>query len=123
MVDHRPPRPPAGRQREDDQHSRHAARDGEVVDPYGATGSGNQAEAELAAVGGSAPLDLVSAQARQYDDIVDAIATGRAPLVGVEQATLALATVRAVYESARTGQPVLVDDVLAEVATPSGVAR
>ena len=37
--------------------------------------------------------------------------------------TLALATVRAVYESARTGLPVLVDDVLPEVATPSGVAR
>jgi UDP-N-acetyl-2-amino-2-deoxyglucuronate dehydrogenase len=102
----------------------HAAREGEVVDPYGATGSGNQAEAELAAVGGSAALDLVSAQARQYDDILDAITTGRPPLVGVEQATLALATVRAVYASARTGQPVLVDDVLADVAsTVSGVAR
>jgi predicted dehydrogenase len=98
----------------------HAAREGEVVDPYGATGSGNQADAELAAVGGSASLDLVSAQARQYDDIVDAIATGRPPLVGVEQATLALATVRAVYESARTGRPVLVDDVLAEVPSAIG---
>jgi UDP-N-acetyl-2-amino-2-deoxyglucuronate dehydrogenase len=91
----------------------HAARAGDAVDPYGATGSGNQAEAELAAVGGSAALDLVSAQARQYTDILDAIATGRPPLVGVEQATLALATVRAVYASARTGQPVLVDDLLA----------
>jgi predicted dehydrogenase len=101
----------------------HAAREGEVVDPYGATGSGNQAESELAAVGGAAPLDLVSAQARQYDDIVDAIATGRPPLVGIEQGVLALATVRAVYESARTGLPVLVDDVLAEVPSASGVAR
>ena len=91
----------------------HAAGDGDAVDPYGSAGSGNQAEAELAAVGGGAELDLVSAQSRQYTDVLAAFAEGRAPLVGVEQATLALATVRAVYTSADTGRPVRLDDVLA----------
>ena len=93
----------------------HAARAGDAVDAYGSAGSGNQAAEELAAAGdGTAGLDLVSAQSRQYADVLASIADGRPPLVGVEQATLALATVRAVYTSASTGRPVLLDDVLAD---------
>lgn len=61
---------------------------------------------------------------RQYRDVVEAIRTGRRPGVTVEDAMLALATVQAVYESARTGAAVRVDGVLGAdrlpVTTPSG---
>lgn len=49
---------------------------------------------------------------RQYQDVLEAVRTGRRPGVTVADALLALATVQAVYESARTGEPVRVDDVL-----------
>jgi predicted dehydrogenase len=49
---------------------------------------------------------------RQYRDIAEAVRTGRSPGVGIADATLALATVHAVYEAARTGQAVQVADVL-----------
>jgi predicted dehydrogenase len=49
---------------------------------------------------------------RQYDDILDAIRSGRAPGVTVADALLSLAVVRAVYLSATLGHEVLVDDVL-----------
>lgn len=90
----------------------HAARDGDAGAAYGSAGSGNEAAAELAGAG-AAGLDLLSAQSRQYADVLASISAGRSPLVDVEQATLALATVRAVYTSASTGRPVLLDDVLA----------
>ncbi len=50
---------------------------------------------------------------RQYEDVLDAIATGRSPGVRVEDALQALALVRAVYVSATLGRPVLMADVLA----------
>jgi len=62
---------------------------------------------------------MFTGHARQYRDIVEAIRTGRRPGVTLEDALLALATVRAVYESARTGAPVRVDDVLAAVNVPA----
>ena len=49
---------------------------------------------------------------RQYDDIVDAIRSKRAPGVRVEDALISLAVVRAVYVSATLGRPVSFDDVL-----------
>lgn len=49
---------------------------------------------------------------RQYDDIVNALRQHRRPGVGVEEAFLALAVVRAVYLSARLGHAVVLDDVL-----------
>jgi UDP-N-acetyl-2-amino-2-deoxyglucuronate dehydrogenase len=48
---------------------------------------------------------------RQYEDIVDAILTGRSPGVSVEDGFLALSVVEAIYESARSGQPVPIDGV------------
>jgi UDP-N-acetyl-2-amino-2-deoxyglucuronate dehydrogenase len=62
---------------------------------------------------------MFTGHARQYRDIVEAIRTGRRPGVTVEDALLALATVQAVYESARTGIPVRVADVLAAVEVPA----
>jgi predicted dehydrogenase len=50
----------------------------------------------------------LNAHARQYRDFLDAIATGRPPLVTLDEAVRTLAVVLAVYESAGTGRPVLV---------------
>ncbi|GAA5110404.1 Gfo/Idh/MocA family protein [Pseudonocardia adelaidensis] len=61
---------------------------------------------------------MFTGHARQYRDVVEAIRTGRRPGVTLDDALLALATVRAVYESARTGVPVRVADVLAAVRMP-----
>lgn len=62
---------------------------------------------------------MFTGHARQYRDIVEAIRTGRRPGVTLDDALLALATVQAVYESARTGAPVRVADVLAAVQVPA----
>jgi predicted dehydrogenase len=63
--------------------------------------------------GAAKPTDsFVVGHLRQYHDIVDAIEQGRAPGVGVDDALLALAVVRAVYLSATLGRPVAVDEVL-----------
>jgi predicted dehydrogenase len=61
---------------------------------------------------------MFSGHARQYTDVVEAIRTGRRPAVTVDDALLALATVQAVYESARTGAPVRIADVLEAVTVP-----
>jgi UDP-N-acetyl-2-amino-2-deoxyglucuronate dehydrogenase len=62
---------------------------------------------------------MFTGHARQYEDIVEAIRTGRRPGVTLDDALLALATVQAVYESARSGAPVRVADVLAAVSVPT----
>jgi predicted dehydrogenase len=60
-----------------------------------------------------APADaFAQAHARQYDDIVAAIREGRPPAVGVDDALLSLAVVRALYVSAALGREVAVADVL-----------
>ncbi len=64
-------------------------------------------------VGGEkAASSFVDAHARQYRDIEAAIRSGRAPGVGVGDALLALAVVRAAYLSATLGRAVAIDDVL-----------
>lgn len=64
--------------------------------------------------GAAPPPDaFVEGHARQWRDIVDAVARRRAPGVTVADALLALAVVRSVYVSAALGRPVLVDEVLA----------
>jgi UDP-N-acetyl-2-amino-2-deoxyglucuronate dehydrogenase len=62
---------------------------------------------------------MFSGHSRQYRDVVQAIRTGARPGVTIEDALLALATVQAVYESARTGDRVRVGDVLAAVQVPA----
>jgi predicted dehydrogenase len=62
---------------------------------------------------------MFTGHARQYRDVVEAIRTGRRPGVTFDDALLALATVQAVYESARTGAAVRVADVLAAVRVPA----
>jgi predicted dehydrogenase len=58
------------------------------------------------------PAGFAEGHLRQYVDLVDAIRTGRAPGVTVDDAIEALAVVRAIYASATLGRPVLFDDVL-----------
>jgi predicted dehydrogenase len=62
---------------------------------------------------GPKPADgFVAGHLRQYEDIVDAIETGRPPAVGVEEGLLALAVVEAVYRSADLGRPVKLEEIL-----------
>jgi predicted dehydrogenase len=63
--------------------------------------------------GAPVPDDVfVQGHRRQYDDIMAAIRERRAPGVGVEDALLSLAVVRALYVSAALGREVAVADVL-----------
>jgi predicted dehydrogenase len=80
------------------------------------TGIVNQA-AELVPSAGErgndpVPAGFAEGHLRQYVDVVDAIRTGRAPGVTVDDAIEALAVVRAIYASATLGRPVLFDEVL-----------
>ncbi|WP_238010057.1 Gfo/Idh/MocA family oxidoreductase [Dactylosporangium sp. AC04546] len=58
------------------------------------------------------PDAFVVGHLRQYDDLVEAIETGRPPGVRVADGLLALALVRAVYVSATLGRPVGFEQVL-----------
>lgn len=96
-----------------------AAGDSGVGPDRGVGGDGNQAAAvvgehESGRVTGGGPgtSAMFAGHDRQYADVVEAIRTGREPGVTVADAALALATVQAVYASARTGAPVRVADVL-----------
>ena len=77
---------------------------------------GNQAATVVGADqlrGGQKPADnFVAAHLRQYVDVVEAIQTGRAPGVRVQDALLSLAVVRAIYISATLGTPIMFDAVL-----------
>jgi UDP-N-acetyl-2-amino-2-deoxyglucuronate dehydrogenase len=77
---------------------------------------GNQASTVVEAGqlrGAQKPADnFVAAHLRQYIDVVDAIQTGRAPGVRVQDALLSLAVVRAIYISATLGTPIMLDAVL-----------
>ncbi|MGW8482088.1 Gfo/Idh/MocA family protein [Microbacterium sp. NPDC055903] len=88
-------------------------KEGDAAD-MGLQGSGNQADRYEA--GSAAAVDatqFVDGHIRQYDDLLAAIAEGREPLLTVDDAVLALATVRAVYVSAVLGQKVRIADVIA----------
>ncbi len=62
---------------------------------------------------------MFTGHSRQYRDIVEAIRTGGRPGVTLDDSLLALATVQAVYESARTGATVRVADILRAVQVPA----
>ncbi len=84
------------------------------ADAYGGSLSDNQADVALgpAVAGvhgptaGADPGPLGAAHRAQYADFVDAAATGRPPRVTVAEARRTVATITAVYASARTGRPV-----------------
>jgi UDP-N-acetyl-2-amino-2-deoxyglucuronate dehydrogenase len=93
----------------------HAADGGESPD-MGRQGGGNQADrhpaADAEAPEGVDATDFPLGHLRQYRDLLAAIDGGREPGVTVDDALLALATVRAVYVSAATGEKVAIADVL-----------
>jgi predicted dehydrogenase len=93
----------------------HAATDDSGGDAYGAAGRGNQADELLAAAGavagegadaGADPGALSGAHRFQYRDFLEALATGRPPVVTLEEGRRAVKLILAIYESARTGAPV-----------------
>lgn len=81
----------------------------------GLRGGGNQAHRyeDPETSGGLDATEFPLGHVRQYRDVLAAIAEGRDPLVDVEAATLALATVRAVYISAVLDKKVRIDEVIA----------
>jgi len=81
----------------------------------GLRGGGNQAHRyeDPETAGGLDATEFPLGHVRQYRDVLAAIAEGRDPLVDVEAATLALATVRAVYISAVLDKKVRIDEVIA----------
>lgn len=92
---------------------------GEATDlPYGSRGDENQATAVLpdqppvpARLPSADPTDpSMSSHAVQFTDFLDAVAEGRSPLVTLTEGAKTLALICAIYESARSGQPVRVAD-------------
>jgi UDP-N-acetyl-2-amino-2-deoxyglucuronate dehydrogenase len=64
-------------------------------------GSGALGVDDAVATGSAEPMAIaLDAHARQYRDFLDAIATGRPPLVTLDEATRTLATVLAIYSAA-----------------------
>lgn len=111
----------------------HAAAPGDAGPDVGAGSPDNQADDLLAASVADASASAAAAGPRvagitatshtaQYQDFLDAVRHGKAPLVSVEEALRTLAVVRAIYASAEQGRPVAVDDV-ADVADGAGLAR
>jgi UDP-N-acetyl-2-amino-2-deoxyglucuronate dehydrogenase len=100
----------------DDLSYFHAAEDGQegaaygggenraekVMRRYGATGSGSGAGAD--------PSNLSMAHRDQFQDFVAAVLEGREPLVTVEEGRKSLAMILGIYESARTGRPVRIQE-------------
>lgn len=95
----------------------HAAAAGDVGADRGALGDGNQARELVGDIESTErvgdPEGFFRGHARQYADLAAAIRGEKAPAVTVSDATTALATVRAVYESARLGRPVSFEEILA----------
>lgn len=84
----------------------------------GLLGAGNQATEELGRYPEETvlpldPTEYPAGHVRQYRDIIEAIRTGRKAGVTVDDAIMALGTVRALYVSATLRKPVLIADVLA----------
>ena len=97
---------------DDDLRYFHVAGEGQEGDDYG--GGENQAEqvmkrygASSAAPGaGADPGSLSMAHRDQIKDFIEAVREGREPSVNIEEGRKPLAIIAAIYESARTGKPV-----------------
>ena len=93
----------------------------------GINGEGDQSAEVLerfpqAAAGFGDPTLFEAGHARQYRDVIAALASGTRPRVCVSDAVNALACVRAVYLSSALGHSVRFDDVLAGVYAGTDVA-
>ncbi len=96
----------------------HAAGAGQEGDAYGAGGGENQAEqvmeqysgATSVSGAGADPGSLSMAHRDQIQDFVEAVREGREPLVNLHEGRKPLAIIRGIYESARTGGPVRIEE-------------
>jgi UDP-N-acetyl-2-amino-2-deoxyglucuronate dehydrogenase len=96
----------------------HAAGEQHGEDAYGADIGENQAERIMKRYGegstgpgaGSDPASLSMAHRDQIQDFVEAVREGREPFVNLEEGRKPLAIIQAIYESARTGGPVRLEE-------------
>jgi predicted dehydrogenase len=96
----------------------HAASEGQEGEAHGAGGAENQAEevmqrygeAESGPGAGADPGSLSMAHRDQIQDFVEAVRDGREPLVNLEEGRRPLAVIQGLYESARTGGPVGIEE-------------
>lgn len=100
----------------DDDHLAyfHSAADGEQAASYGGRGEGNQADLVLPneepqTSAGSNPGNLSTRHREQISDFINAIHQECEPLVTLEEGRRAVAVILAIYESAGTGRPALVE--------------
>ncbi|HEY6737235.1 MAG TPA: Gfo/Idh/MocA family oxidoreductase [Actinopolymorphaceae bacterium] len=99
----------------------HAAQDDAEEYAYGAGGSANQAEVVMASADdeeGEKTADgqtiaglQATSHTKQFEDFLDAVEKGRQPLVTVHEATRTLSVIRGIYESARTGRVVRLEEL------------
>ena len=96
----------------------HVAGAGQGGHPYGAGRDDNQAEQVMERYGaggsvpgaGADPGSLSMAHRDQIEDFVEAVREGREPSVNVEEGRKPLAIILGIYESARTGSPVRIQE-------------
>jgi UDP-N-acetyl-2-amino-2-deoxyglucuronate dehydrogenase len=103
---------------DDDLTYFHAATEGQEGEAYGASGGENQAEeimqrygdAESGPGAGADPGSLSMAHRDQIKDFVEAVRDDREPLVNLGEGRKPLAIIQGIYESARTGGPVSIQE-------------
>jgi UDP-N-acetyl-2-amino-2-deoxyglucuronate dehydrogenase len=96
----------------------HVAGEGQEGEAYGAGGGENQAEqimgrydqVDSGTGAGSDPGSLSMAHRDQIQDFVEAVREGREPSINVEEGRKPLAIIQGIYESARTGEPVRIQE-------------
>jgi UDP-N-acetyl-2-amino-2-deoxyglucuronate dehydrogenase len=96
----------------------HAAGEGQEGEAYGAGGGENQAEEVMEPYGeagsgpgaGADPGSLSMSHRDQIQDFVEAVRDGREPLVNLQEGRKPLAIIQGIYESARTGGPVRIEE-------------
>ena len=96
----------------------HAAGEGEEGDAYGSCGGDNQAwqvmeqygKAESGPGAGANPGSLSMAHRDQIRDFVEAVRERREPSINIEEGRKPLAIIQGIYESARTGSPVRIEE-------------
>jgi UDP-N-acetyl-2-amino-2-deoxyglucuronate dehydrogenase len=96
----------------------HAAGEGQEGEAYGAGGGENQAEQVMERYGeatsepgaGADPGSLSMAHRDQIQDFIEAVRDGREPLVNLQEGRKPLAIIQGIYESARTGGPIRIEE-------------
>lgn len=96
----------------------HAAGEGQEGEAYGSGGGGNQAGEVMQRYGasggsesgaGADPGSLSMAHRDQIHDFIEAVREDRAPSIDIEEGRKPLAIIAGIYESARTGEAVRIE--------------